>query len=88
MSAFYPYRNYHHFARTLQVIYQILTFTGSNGLDKSDQNVYDNTPGGFAGDQGIRYHEGTCQGGHPVNQYSRWAEFGIRFILVIQHFLV
>jgi hypothetical protein len=72
MSASYPYRNYHHFARTLPVIYQILTFTGSNGLDKSDQNVYDNTPGGFAGDQDIRYHEGTCQGGHPVKIPDGW----------------
>lgn len=41
--------------------------SGSNGLDKSDQNVHENTPGGFAGDQDIRYHEGTCQGGHPVD---------------------
>jgi hypothetical protein len=41
--------------------------SGSNGLDKSDEKVHDKTPGGFAGDQDIRYHEGTCQGGHEVN---------------------
>jgi len=36
------------------------------GLDKADENVHD-TPGGFAGDQDIRFHEGTCQGGHQVD---------------------
>jgi hypothetical protein len=41
--------------------------SGSNGLDKADQNVHENTPGGFAGDQDIHFHEGTCQGGHPVD---------------------
>jgi len=40
--------------------------SGSNGLDKADENVHE-TPGGFAGDQDIRFHEGTCQGGHPVD---------------------
>jgi hypothetical protein len=40
--------------------------SGQNGLDKADPNVHD-TPGGFAGDQDIRFHEGTCQGGHPVD---------------------
>ena len=29
----------------------------------ADENVHDNTPGGFKGDQDVRYHEGTCQGG-------------------------
>jgi hypothetical protein len=34
----------------------------------ADANVHENTPGGFAGDQDVRYHEGTCQGGstHPA----------------------
>jgi hypothetical protein len=34
----------------------------------ADENVHDNTPGGFGGQQDVRYHEGTCQGGsdHPV----------------------
>jgi hypothetical protein len=41
--------------------------SGQNGLDKADENVHENTPGGFAGDQDIRFHEGTCQGGHPVD---------------------
>jgi len=41
--------------------------SGDNGLDKADEEVHDNTPGGFAGDQDIRYHEGACQGGHEVN---------------------
>jgi hypothetical protein len=36
------------------------------GLDKADENVHE-TPGGFAGDQDIRFHEGTCQGGHQVD---------------------
>ena len=30
---------------------------------KADENVHDNTPGGFGGAQDQRYHEGTCQGG-------------------------
>jgi hypothetical protein len=29
----------------------------------ADENVHENTPGGFGGDQDVRYHEGTCQGG-------------------------
>jgi hypothetical protein len=41
--------------------------SGDNGLDKADQNVHENTPGEFAGDQDIRFHEGTCQGGHEVD---------------------
>lgn len=40
--------------------------SGQNGLHKADENVHD-TPGGFAGDQDIRFHEGTCQGEHPVD---------------------
>jgi hypothetical protein len=41
--------------------------SGDNGLDKADANVHENTPGGFAGQQDIRHHEGTCQGGHEVH---------------------
>jgi len=41
--------------------------SGDNGLDKADVNVHENTPGGFAGQQDIRHHEGTCQGGHEVH---------------------
>ncbi|SRR6266498_1668521 len=37
------------------------------GLDKADQNVHEKTPGKFAGDQDVRFHEGTCQGGHQVD---------------------
>ena len=40
--------------------------SGQNGLDKADENVHD-TPGGFAGKQDLKFHEGTCQGGHPVD---------------------
>jgi hypothetical protein len=29
----------------------------------ADENVHENTPGGFGGAQDQRYHEGTCQGG-------------------------
>jgi hypothetical protein len=29
----------------------------------ADDNVHDRTPGGFGGQQDVRYHEGTCQGG-------------------------
>ena len=29
----------------------------------ADENVHDRTPGEFGGDQDVRYHEGTCQGG-------------------------
>jgi hypothetical protein len=34
----------------------------------ADENVHQNTPGGFGGDQDVRYHEGTCHAGsdHPV----------------------
>ena len=41
--------------------------SGQNGLDKADENVHENTPGEFAGDQDIKFHEGTCQGEHPVD---------------------
>jgi hypothetical protein len=41
--------------------------SASNGLDEADENVHEKTPEGFAGDQDIRFHEGTCQGGHPVD---------------------
>jgi len=34
------------------------------GLDKADKNVHDNT--GPLSDQDIRFHEGTCQGGHST----------------------
>jgi hypothetical protein len=37
----------------------------SNGLNEADEKVHDKT--GFAEDQDIRFHEGTCQGGHPVD---------------------
>ena len=34
-----------------------------HGLDPhADDNVH-NTPGGFTGDQDLRFHEGLCQGG-------------------------
>lgn len=39
----------------------------SNGLDKADQNVHDKTPEEFAGKQDLKFHEGTCQGEHPVD---------------------
>ena len=29
----------------------------------ADENVHENTPGGFGGKQDQAYHEGTCQGG-------------------------
>lgn len=52
---------------TTSIATPALADRGSNGLDKADKNVHENTPGGFAGDQDIRFHEGTCQGGHPVD---------------------
>jgi hypothetical protein len=36
------------------------------GLDKADEKVHE-TPGGFAGKQDLKFHEGTCQGGHEVD---------------------
>ena len=39
--------------------------SGSNGLEKADENVHDNT--GPVSDQDIRFHEGTCQGGHTTD---------------------
>ena len=38
--------------------------SGSNGLEKADKNVHDNT--GPVSDQDIRFHEGLCQGGHTT----------------------
>lgn len=40
--------------------------SASNGLDKADENVHENTPEEFAGKQDLKFHEGTCQGEHPV----------------------
>jgi hypothetical protein len=39
-----------------------------SGFDRADCNVHENTPDGFTGDQDVRFHEGTCQGGrdHPA----------------------
>jgi hypothetical protein len=42
---------------------------GISGFDRADCNVHENTPDGFGGDQDVRFHEGTCQGGqsdHPA----------------------
>jgi hypothetical protein len=36
----------------------------SNGLEVADENVHDNT--GPVSDQDVRFHEGTCQGGHTT----------------------
>lgn len=41
--------------------------SGENGLNKADDNIHDNTPGGFAGHQDIVHHEGTCHGRHDVH---------------------
>ena len=38
--------------------------SGSNGLEKADKNVHDNT--GPVRDQDIKFHEGLCQGGHTT----------------------
>jgi hypothetical protein len=38
---------------------------GSSGLERADQNVHENT-GGPGSPQDIRFHEGTCQGGHST----------------------
>ena len=40
--------------------------SGSNGLEKADQNVHNNTPGGFGGQQDLNFHVGTCNGGHTT----------------------
>jgi hypothetical protein len=40
--------------------------SGSNGLEKADQNVHSNTPGGFGGQQDLNFHVGTCNGGHTT----------------------
>jgi hypothetical protein len=34
------------------------------GLDTADKNIHDNT--GPLSDQDLRFHEGTCQGGHST----------------------
>ena len=39
--------------------------SGSNGLEKADKNVHDNT--GPVSDQDVRFHEGLCQGGHTTD---------------------
>lgn len=36
---------------------------GISGFDRADCNVHENTPGEIGGDQDVRFHEGTCQGG-------------------------
>ena len=36
------------------------------GLDKADENVHDNAPGGLLGDIDKRFHEGLCQGEHST----------------------
>ncbi len=36
------------------------------GLDKADENVHENTPGGLLGDIDKRFHEGLCQGEHST----------------------
>jgi hypothetical protein len=36
---------------------------GISGFDRADCNVHENTPGEFGGEQDVRFHEGTCQGG-------------------------
>lgn len=41
--------------------------SAQDGLNEADEKVHDKTPGEFAGDEDIRFHEGTCQGGHPVD---------------------
>jgi hypothetical protein len=41
--------------------------SGSNGLEKADEKVHENTPGGFGGHQDIKFHTGTCQGGHSTS---------------------
>ena len=35
--------------------------SGSNGLEKADDNVHENAP-----DNDVKFHEGTCQGGHTT----------------------
>ena len=40
--------------------------SGSNGLEEADEKVH-NTPGGFGGHQDIKFHTGTCQGGHSTS---------------------
>lgn len=36
------------------------------GLEKADQNIHENTGPPVPSDQDIRFHEGTCQGGHTT----------------------
>ncbi len=38
--------------------------SGSNGLERADENVHENT-GGLS-EQDFRFHEGICQGGHST----------------------
>lgn len=38
--------------------------SGSNGLEKADDKVHENT--GPVSDQDIKFHEGLCQGGHST----------------------
>jgi hypothetical protein len=36
------------------------------GLDKADENVHENVPGGLAGDIDKKFHEGLCRGDHST----------------------
>ena len=38
--------------------------SGSNGLEKADQNIHDHF-GGLS-DKDVKWHEGICQGGHST----------------------
>lgn len=51
---------------------------GIKGFDRADCNVHENTPGGFGGDQDVRFYEGTCQGGrdHPACDFDIITEPG------------
>ena len=51
---------------------------GIKGFDRADCNAHENTPGEFGGDQDIRFHEGTCQGGrdHPACDFDIITEPG------------
>ena len=52
--------------------------SGESGFDRADCNVHENTPGDFGGEQDVRFHEGTCQGGrdHPACDFEIITEPG------------
>jgi hypothetical protein len=41
-----------------------------DGLEKADDNVHDNAPGGLGGDIDQKFHNGLCHGGHSTDAFQ------------------